>query len=121
MIQPEAAVDDLIAVLSQALDDASQGDHPVDGHDRILVVKNKQVAIHAAQSLGNAGPAAKAAVPVLIRALDTEAALKKAAIQSLGQIGPAAKAALPALRNMVQESNRSVAEFSEQAIRQIDQ
>jgi HEAT repeat protein len=68
----------------------------------IEALKDKDNATYvrsdAAMALGGIGPAAKAAVPALIEALNDKGFnVRYWAATSLGQIGPAAKDAVPAL------------------------
>jgi HEAT repeat protein len=68
------------------------------------------------------GPAAAAAVPDLIKALDDPvAAVRFPATVALMEIGPAAKAAVPRLQQMMaQEINDEIAASARRALKQID-
>jgi HEAT repeat protein len=58
----------------------------------------------AAQTLARIGPAAEAAVPELLAALDDpDEDVRRSVIRALGQIGPAAADAVPALLGVVQQ------------------
>jgi HEAT repeat protein len=51
-------------------------------------------------SLGDLGPAAKAAIPALLKGMETEAE-RGGIVQALGRIGPEAKAVVPALLDLL--------------------
>ncbi len=76
----------------------------------------------AAYEIAGMGPAAAAAVPALIEALDDPiAAVRFPATIALMEIGPAAKAAVPRLRVMMDEEiNDEIAAAARRAIRRID-
>jgi HEAT repeat protein len=67
------------------------------------------------------GPAASAAVPALIEALDDPLAVVRFPVTvALGEIGPAAAAAVPRLKRMMEEElNDDVAAAARRAIRHI--
>jgi HEAT repeat protein len=67
------------------------------------------------------GPAAAAAVPALIEALDDpEATVRFPVTVALGEIGPAAKAAVPKLKQMMEEEiNDESAAGARRALRRI--
>jgi HEAT repeat protein len=67
------------------------------------------------------GPAAAAAVPALIVALDDpEASVRFPVTVALGEIGPAAKDAVPRLKKMMDEEiNDEVAAAAKRALRRI--
>src|SRR5262249_48219681 len=68
--------------------------------------KTAKVRKKAAESLGDLGPAAKSAVPDLVKAMkDTDPTVSWAAIDALGQIGPDAAAAVPALIEALKEAS----------------
>lgn len=75
----------------------------------------------AAYEIAGMGPAAAAAVPALIKALDDEvAAVRFPVTVALGEIGPAAEAAVPRLRQMMEEDfNDEVAAGAKRALRHI--
>ena len=75
----------------------------------------------AAYEIAGLGPAAAAAVPALIEALDDEAAVVRFPVNvALGEIGPAAAAAVPRLKQMMEEDiNDEVAAGAKRAIRHI--
>jgi HEAT repeat protein len=75
----------------------------------------------AAYEIASLGPAAAAAVPALIEALDDEvAAVRFPVTVALGEIGPAAAAAVPRLKQMMEEDlNDEVATGAKRAIRHI--
>jgi HEAT repeat protein len=76
----------------------------------------------AAYEIASMGPAAAAAVPALIVALDDPmAAVRFPATVALLEIGPAAKAAVPRLLIMVDEEiNDEIAAAARRALRHID-
>ncbi len=75
----------------------------------------------AAYEIAGMGPAAAAAVPALIAALDDEIpAVRFPVTVALGEIGPAAAAAVPRLRQMMEEDfNDEIAAGARRAIRRI--
>ena len=76
----------------------------------------------AAYEIASMGPAAAAAVPALIVALDDPmAAVRFPVTIALLEIGPAAKAAVPRLLTMVDEElNDEIAASARRALRHID-
>ncbi len=76
----------------------------------------------AAYEIASMGPAAAAAVPALIAALDDPvAAVRFPVTIALLEIGPAAKAAVPRLVTMVDEEiNDEIAASARRALRHID-
>jgi hypothetical protein len=76
----------------------------------------------AAYEIASMGPAAAAAVPALIVALDDPiAAVRFPVTVALLEIGPAAKAAVPRLQTMVDEEiNDEIAASARRALRRID-
>lgn len=76
----------------------------------------------AAYEIAGMGPAAAAAVPALIVALDDAvAAVRFPVTVALLEIGPAAKAAVPRLVTMVDEEiNEEIAASARRALRHID-
>ena len=76
----------------------------------------------AAYEIASMGPAAAAAVPALIVALDDPAAAVRFPVTiALLEIGPAAKAAVPRLVTMVDEEiNDEIAASARRALRHID-
>lgn len=76
----------------------------------------------AAYEIASMGPAAAAAVPALIVALDDPAAAVRFPVTvALLEIGPAAKAAVPRLLTMVDEEiNDEIAASARRALRHID-
>lgn len=75
----------------------------------------------AAYEIAGLGPAAAAAVPALIEALDDEIpAVRFPVTVALGEIGPAAAAAIPRLRQAYEEDlNDEVAAGARRAIKRI--
>jgi HEAT repeat protein len=75
----------------------------------------------AAYEISGMGPAAAAAVPALIVALDDpEASVRFPVTVALGEIGPAAKDAVPRLKKMMDEEiNDEVAAAAKRALRRI--
>jgi HEAT repeat protein len=80
-----------------------------------------QVRNAAAYEISGMGPAAAAAVPALIAALDDpEASVRFPVTVALGEIGPAAKDAVPRLKKMMDEEiNDEVAAAAKRALRRI--
>jgi HEAT repeat protein len=76
----------------------------------------------AAYEIAGIGPAAAAAVPALIEALDDPvAAVRYPVTVALLEIGPAAKAAVPKLRQMMDEEiNDEIAASARRALKRID-
>jgi HEAT repeat protein len=76
----------------------------------------------AAYEIAGLGPAAAAAVPALIEALDDPAASVRFPVTvALMEIGPAAKAAVPRLQQMVDEElNDEIAASARRALKRID-
>ena len=76
----------------------------------------------AAYEIAGMGPAAAAAVPALIEALDDPIpAVRFPVTIALMEIGPAAKAAVPRLRTMMDEEiNDEIAAAARRALRHID-
>ena len=76
----------------------------------------------AAYEIAGMGPAAAAAVPALIEALDDPIpAVRFPVTIALKEIGPAAKAAVPRLRTMMDEEiNDEIAASARRALRHID-
>jgi len=75
----------------------------------------------AAYEIAGIGPAAAAAVPALIEALDDPAAVVRFPVTvALGEIGPGAAAAVPRLKQMMEEDlNDEIAAAARRAIRRI--
>jgi hypothetical protein len=75
----------------------------------------------AAYEIAGMGPAAAAAVPALIAALDDPVAVVRFPVTvALGEIGPAASAAVPRLKQMMDEEiNDEIAASARRAIRHI--
>jgi HEAT repeat protein len=76
----------------------------------------------AAYEIAGMGPAAVAAVPALIEALDDPiAAVRYPVTIALLEIGPAAKAAIPRLQQMMEEEiNDEIAASARRALKRID-
>jgi HEAT repeat protein len=75
----------------------------------------------AAYEIAGMGPAAAAAVPALIAALDDPVAVVRFPVTvALGEIGPGAAAAVPRLKQMMEEElNDEIAASARRAIRRI--
>jgi HEAT repeat protein len=75
----------------------------------------------AAYEIASLGPAAAAAVPALIEALDDPVAVVRFPVTvALGEIGPGAAAAVPRLKQMMEEEiNDEIAASAKRAIRRI--
>jgi HEAT repeat protein len=76
----------------------------------------------AAYEIAGMGPAAAAAVPALIEALDDpDPVVRFPVTVALGEIGPGAKAAVPRLKQMVDEEiNDEIAAAARRALRHIE-
>jgi HEAT repeat protein len=76
----------------------------------------------AAYEISGLGPAAAAAVPALIEALDDPSAVVRFPVTvALGEIGPAAAAAVPRLRQMMaEEINDEIAAAARRALKRIE-
>jgi len=76
---------------------------------------------HAAEALGDIGPAAADGIPALVKALhDPVARVRRDAVRALGQMGPAAKAVLGDIRSLQKDSDADVRAAAERAVRLID-
>lgn len=88
--------------------------------------KDSDISWFAAEALGEFGPLAKDAVPILLKAVQNKASpvsgpsLCEKAIIALGQIGPASKDALPELKKMLLEDTGYLGVQSAEAIGRID-
>ena len=82
------------------------------------LVRYGQLRDEAAEALRDLGPAAKPAVPELIRLLDDSSANRSAA-EALGTIGPDAAEAVPALYGLLRHPSTSVAGSARRAIERI--
>ena len=72
---------------------------------------------NAAYSIARMGPAAKSAVPALIKALkDPEPVVRYPACIALREIGPDAKDAVPALQEALEDRNEDVAAMARRAL-----
>ncbi len=72
-------------------------------------LKNDKAKIWACMALGSEGPKAKAAVPELVKLLDSkEPVIRSQAAMSLGEIGPDSKSAVPALSKVLDDDQFSV-------------
>jgi HEAT repeat protein len=76
----------------------------------------------AAYEIAGLGPAAVAAVPALIEALDDPSPVVRFPVTvALGEIGPGAKAAVPRLQQMLEEEiNDEIAASARRALRHIE-
>ena len=78
---------------------------------------NPEVREEAANALNEMGPAAKAAVPALIRLLDDKAkGVRQDAALAFGAIGPDAKASVPALIKLLDDKENGVRLNAAQAL-----
>ena len=75
-----------------------------------------------AAAIGTYGPAAKAAVPDLLKLLDDDSGLQpdREVVAALGAIGPVGRAALPALRRLLDHGDVWVAVAARDAIARIE-
>jgi HEAT repeat protein len=87
-----------------------------------LKAESPQTRNAAAYEIAGMGPAAAAAVPALIKALDDPvAAVRFPATVALMEIGPAAKPAVPRLQQMMaEEINDEIAASARRALKRID-
>ncbi|MFL5496633.1 MAG: HEAT repeat domain-containing protein [Gemmatimonadales bacterium] len=118
-----------VLVLSSAASaqNASAGKEPVADGRKLsqwvedLKARAPQTRNAAAYEISGMGPAAAAAVPALIDALDDpEASVRFPVTVALAEIGPQAKAAVPKLKKMVDdEINDEVAAAARRALRRI--
>jgi HEAT repeat protein len=76
---------------------------------------------HAAEAMGDIGPAAAEGIPALVKALkDPVARVRRDAVRSLGQMGPAAKAAIADVRAAMDDADADVKTAALRAARLID-
>jgi hypothetical protein len=89
---------------------------------RDLKAQSPQTRNAAAYEIAGLGPAASAAVPALIVALDDPVpAVRFPVTVALMEIGPAAKAAVPRLQQMMaEEINDEIAASARRALKRID-
>jgi HEAT repeat protein len=93
MLLSDAALDEAIGVLAEALSDADD-----------------EIREQAAAAFGEFGPEARAALPALITAVHDENVLvRRRAIRALGGMGEAADDAIPALIAATEDADSSVA------------
>jgi HEAT repeat protein len=82
--------------------------------------KDPNMRYWAAQSLGQFGPEAKAAVPDLIEAMkDKNKMVQMGAGYALAELGPAAADAVPALQEAAKSPEKEVRDAAEYALKQI--
>ena len=80
-----------------------------------------EAGLSAAEALGEMGPAARAAVPQLIRALEHRDYETRAAVaHALGRIGPEARPAIPALRKRLEDNEAEVRDAAREALRALE-
>jgi len=83
--------------------------------------RTEVVHVAAATALGRAGPAAVAAVPILVPALaDERPAVRLAVARALGAIGPSARTALPPLAAVVVNGTEPLRTAAAEALSKID-
>ena len=81
---------------------------------------NSGVRYTAAEVLGNYGPEAKDAVPLLIGALkDEDKYVRMRAAYSLAEMGPEAETAIPALKEASRDKEKLVREAAVYAVKQL--
>ncbi len=82
---------------------------------------SSDVAYWSVTLLGRAGPAAAAAVPDLIRVLQSDADLpvRERVAWTLGEIGTAAKSAAPALTNAAQSTDARLSRLAKKSLESI--
>lgn len=80
-----------------------------------------QVREHAAEAMGDIGPAAAAGIPALVAALrDPNARVRRDAVRALGDMGPAAKSVLTDVQTATQDPDADVKSAAQRAARLID-
>jgi hypothetical protein len=106
---------------AQAKEPVADG-RPLSQWVKDLKAQSPQTRNAAAYEIAGLGPAAVAAVPELIVALDDPvAAVRFPVTVALMEIGPAAKAAVPRLQQMMaEEINDEIAASARRALRRID-
>jgi outer membrane protein assembly factor BamB/HEAT repeat protein len=86
--------------------------HAIDALDPLIAALQDPADLvreHAAEALGDFGPAAATAVEPLIATLkDPYFKARRDAARSLGQIGPAAKSAIPALQSLAKDDPEAI-------------
>jgi HEAT repeat protein len=92
----------------------------VDAHADRLTADSVEDRRAAARELAEIGPAAQAAVPYLVEALqDEDSAVKSSAAQALGEIGPAAEPAVPSLSKALKDADPGVRASAKDALARI--
>jgi HEAT repeat protein len=128
ILGPLAAAVLLIAAGAQAQTTATKVKEPVSSGRPLsewitdLKALAPQTRNAAAYEIAGLGPAAVAAVPALIEALDDPSPVVRFPVTvALGEIGPAAKAAVPRLQQMIDEEiNDEIAASARRALRHIE-
>jgi HEAT repeat protein len=90
--------------------------HAMEDHQRLETAHEAALRV-----LAKMGPAAVAAVPVMVQALaDPNRRVRLASVRALGPIGPEATAALPALTQALADSSEAVRKAAAEALPRID-
>ena len=87
-----------------------------------LLTEDKDTAVrrHAAMTIGQFGPKAEAAVPMLIQALgDKDARVVAESVTALGMIGSASRKAIPKLEKMLNHKDKQVRARATAVLKQI--
>lgn len=120
MFRPSCLV--LAALVGLSTCWARAADTPADNLQELLSSGQLAESLRAVDRLGQRGPRAKAAVPLLSRALGHEtAAVRARAARSLGAIGPQASAAVPALTKALGDQDPQVRAYAAFALGSIGQ
>ncbi len=111
-------------------DDAARGLVALKPEDKAAVApkltqwlqdKNWEVRRFVAETLGNMGPPAKAAVPTLAELLrDNDLSVREAAAGALWAMGPEAKAAAPALKEQLHDEDWPLSFLAAEALKKIE-
>ena len=97
------------------------GDDPIAKLAAMLRDPNEDVRASAAESLGLAGPSAKAAVGALVAALkDSSAEVRMLAVRALGGLGPEARIAAGALKDLSSDPDPAVRSAAADALRKLN-
>jgi HEAT repeat protein len=83
-------------------------------------LQNTEIRISAINALGEIGPKATPAKPLMIRALeDKDWYVRKSAVEALGKIGPEAAPAVPTLIMVFRKEDKDVRVSAEKALKKL--